>query len=112
MSPACHDRRRSIARRPRDTPSTIEARERFEQAQAALGPLSPIALHVCICDLTPSAWGANGKPNGDAVGLLRYGLSVLIVHYSRARYPREERAASTAQIATRSHSSVTASAAL
>jgi Domain of unknown function (DUF6456) len=69
---------------PPDTPHAIEARERFELAQTALGPLSPIALHVCVCDLTPSAWGANGKPNGDAVGLLRYALSVLALHYTAA----------------------------
>jgi hypothetical protein len=69
---------------PPDTPHAIEAREAFEQACQALGPLSPIALHTCICDLTPSAWGANGKPNGDAVGLLRYALSVLAVHYTAA----------------------------
>jgi Domain of unknown function (DUF6456) len=76
---------------PPDTPHAIEARERFEQAQSALGPLSPIALHVCVCDLTPSAWGANGKPNGDAVGLLRYALSVLAVHMPGLGIPRHPR---------------------
>ena len=74
---------------PPDTPSVIEARERFEQAIAALGPLSPIVIHVAICDLSASAWGANGKPNGDAVGILRLALSVLAVHYASVRYPRE-----------------------
>jgi hypothetical protein len=69
---------------PPDTPHAIEARERFEQAIAALGPLSPITIHVAVCDLPASAWGANGKPNGDAVGILRLALSVLIVHYSKA----------------------------
>ena len=63
-----------------DMPSAIVARERFERAIAALGPLSPIVIHVAICDLSASAWGANGKPNGDAVGILRLALSVLAVH--------------------------------
>ena len=53
---------------------------------ATLEPLCPIVIYVAICDLTPSAWGANGKPNGDAVGLLRYGLSVLAVRYATVRY--------------------------
>jgi Domain of unknown function (DUF6456) len=94
-----------------DTPHVIEARERFEQAIAALGPLAPIALHVCVCDLPASAWGANGRPNGDAVGLLRYGLAVLGVHYSRARYPMASAEASAARPTTPRHSSVHASAA-
>jgi Domain of unknown function (DUF6456) len=68
---------------PPDTPHAIEARERFERAVAALGPLAPIMLHVCICDLPASTWGANGKPNTDAPGLLRYCLAVLGVHYVR-----------------------------
>jgi hypothetical protein len=96
---------------PPDTPHAIEARERFEQAMAALGPLSPIALHVCICDLPASAWGANGKPNGDAVGLLRYALSVLAVHYVTVRYPTASAEALAAPPANLSHSLVTASAA-
>ena len=33
---------------PPDVPHVIEARERFEAAQAALGPLAPIAIHTCI----------------------------------------------------------------
>jgi Domain of unknown function (DUF6456) len=69
---------------PPDVPLAIEARERFESAQSALGPLAPIALHVCVLDLPASAWGANGKPNGDAVGILRLALSVLALHYSKA----------------------------
>jgi Domain of unknown function (DUF6456) len=95
---------------PPDTPHAIEARELFEQAVAALGPLSPIALHVCICDLPASAWGANGKPNGDAVGLLRYALSLLVVHY-RARSPMASAEASAARPTTPRHSSAPASAA-
>ena len=71
-----------------DTPSVIVARERFERAIAALGPLSPIVIHVAITDLPASAWGANGKPNGDAVGILRLALSVLCVHYGRASSPK------------------------
>jgi hypothetical protein len=70
---------------PPDTPHAIEARERFERAVAALGPLSPITIHVAVCDLPASAWGANGRPNGDAVGILRLALSVLSLHYSKAR---------------------------
>jgi hypothetical protein len=98
-----------------DTPSVIEARERFEQAQSALGPLSPIAIHVCVVDLPASTWGANGKPNGDAVGLLRYALSVLAVHYSRTsplRAPARVISAGSAVLPTNlSRSLVTASAA-
>ena len=95
-----------------DAPHTIQAREAFEQAIAALGPLSPIVIHVAICDLSASAWGANGKPNGDAVGLLRYALSVLAVHYARARYPRASAEASAAPPTSLSRNSVLASAAL
>ena len=86
-----------------DVPSTIEARERFEQAQTALGPLSPIALHVCVCDLPASAWGANGKPNADAVGILRLALSVLAVHYGAIPRPAAARASSEA-VASQSYS--------
>jgi hypothetical protein len=96
---------------PPDTLSVIEARERFEQAIAALGPLSPIVIHVAICDLSASAWGANGKPNGDAVGLLRYALSVLAVHYARARYPTASAEASAAPPAILPRSSALALAA-
>ncbi len=93
-----------------DVPSTIEARERFEQATAALGPLSLIALHVCVCDLPASAWGANGKPNGDAVGLLRYALSVLAVHYAAVRYPKEALAVPAGLLANPSRNPAHASA--
>ena len=93
-----------------DTPHAIEARERFEQAQMALGPLAPIALHVCVLDLPASAWGANGKPNGDAVGLLRYALSVLAVHYSRIRYPKEALAVPAGLLANPSRNPAHASA--
>jgi hypothetical protein len=61
-----------------DTPSTIEARERFEQAQAALGPLAPIVIHVAICDLPPSEWCATAdRLNGDARAVLRFALRPL-----------------------------------
>jgi Domain of unknown function (DUF6456) len=69
---------------PPDAPHVIEARERVERAFAALGPLAPIVVHVVICDLPASSWGANGKPNTDAPGLLRFALSVLAVHFSTA----------------------------
>ena len=61
-----------------DTPSVIEARERFEHAQAALGPLAPIVIHVAICDLPPSEWCATAdRLNGDARAVLRFALSIL-----------------------------------
>jgi hypothetical protein len=70
-----------------DTPSTIEARERFEQAVAALGPLVPIVIHVAICDLPPSEWCATAdRLNGDARAVLRFALSTLFRHYAGQRY--------------------------
>ena len=70
-----------------DVPSTIEARERFELAQAALGPLSPIVIHVAICDLPPSEWCATAdRLNGDARAVLRFALSTLARHYAGQRY--------------------------
>jgi hypothetical protein len=90
----------------------IEARLAVEQAIAALGPLAPIVLHTCVLDLPASAWGANGSPNGDAIGLLRYALSVLALHYSKARYPTASAEASAAPPAIQPRSSARASAAL
>jgi hypothetical protein len=70
-----------------DSPSTIEARERFEQAQTALGPLVPIVIHVAICDLPPSEWCATAdRLNGDARAVLRFALSTLVRHYAGQRY--------------------------
>jgi hypothetical protein len=77
-----------------DTPSAVEARERFEQASRALGPLAPIAIHVCVVDLPASTWGANGRPNKDGIAILRLSLSVLSLHYFRVRSPRAATAAS------------------
>jgi Domain of unknown function (DUF6456) len=96
---------------PPDTPHAIEARERFERAVVALGPLAPIMLHVCICDRLASTWGANGKPNGDAVGLLRYGLAVLDMHYARVRFAMATLAEPTDPPASSYRSSARASAA-
>jgi hypothetical protein len=93
---------------PPDAPPAIEARERFDMAIAALGPLAPVAIHVAICDLPASTWGANGKPNGDAIGILRLALSVLALHYNKARYPTASAEASAIQ----RRNSVTASTAL
>jgi hypothetical protein len=70
-----------------DAPSTIEARERFELAQTALGPLVPIVIHVAICDLPPSEWCATAdRLNGDARAVLRFALSTLARHYAGQRY--------------------------
>ena len=96
---------------PPDAPDTIEARERFEQAIAALGPLAPIVIHVAICDLPASAWGANGKSNGDAIGLLRYALAVLGLHYTATRYPTANSAALAGPPANQPHNFGHASAA-
>jgi Domain of unknown function (DUF6456) len=72
---------------PPDTPGAIEARERFEQAMAALGPLVPIVIHVAICDLPPSEWCATAdRLNGDARAVLRFALSTLARHYAGQRY--------------------------
>jgi hypothetical protein len=69
------------------TPSTIEAREQFEQAQTALGPLVPIVIHVAICDLPPSEWCATAdRLNGDARAVLRFALSTLARHYAAQRH--------------------------
>jgi hypothetical protein len=38
---------------PPDTPGTLAARERFEHAVQALGPLTAIVVHTAICDLSP-----------------------------------------------------------
>jgi hypothetical protein len=35
------------------TPSKERARERFEHAVQALGPLTAIVVHTAICDLSP-----------------------------------------------------------
>jgi hypothetical protein len=97
---------------PPDTPHAIEARESFERAVGALGPLAPVTIHVAICDLPASAWGANGKPNGDAIGLLRYALSVLALHYVRVSSPRVIEGDAAAPPAIQPRSSALASAVL
>jgi hypothetical protein len=66
------------------TPSKERARERFEDACACAGPLAPILVHTCICDLAPSLWMSNGTHrNGDALALLRFALVTLEAHYGR-----------------------------
>ena len=68
---------------PPDTPSNIAARERFERACDALGPLCGVVIHVAVLDLPVESWCAtNGAANGDAIGLLRFGLAVLAAHYA------------------------------
>jgi hypothetical protein len=72
---------------PPDTPSVIEARERFERAVAALGPLAAVVIHVTVCDAPASEWAASSTHrNGDAIALLRYGLATLTRHYAGQRY--------------------------
>jgi hypothetical protein len=72
---------------PSDTPHAIEARELFELACQALGPLCPITVHVAICDLPPSEWCATAdRLNGDARAVLRFALSTLARHYAGQRY--------------------------
>ena len=93
-----------------NTPPVIEARERFEAAVAALGPLAPIAIHVAICDLSPSTWGANGKPNGDARGLL--GMPWPCSPCTMPSSPMAASPAAAALQTSRSRSSARASAAL
>ena len=68
---------------PPDTPNTIAARERFERACDALGPLASIVLHVAVADQDPTSWGTpTGQQNGDAMALLRLGLATLALHYA------------------------------
>ena len=73
---------------PPDTPDAVEARERFEAAQAALGPLLGITFHVAVCDAPASERGASAtNRNGDAVGLLRFALATLVQHYAARSCP-------------------------
>jgi Domain of unknown function (DUF6456) len=77
-----------------DTPRSVAARQRFDNALAAAGPLAAILVHVCVTDLAPSAWGpANGKAAEDGPALLRLGLDTLVEFYSgnRHRTRRHER---------------------
>jgi Domain of unknown function (DUF6456) len=70
-----------------DTPRSVAARQRFDNALAAAGPLAAILVHTCVTDLAPSAWGpANGKAAEDGPALLRLGLDTLVEFYSGNRY--------------------------
>jgi Domain of unknown function (DUF6456) len=73
-----------------DTPSSLIGRERFERAMTAVGPLSGILLHVCICDEPATAWGPlNGRAASHGVPVLLVALDALCDHYDRRR--RHER---------------------
>jgi hypothetical protein len=68
---------------PPDTPMSIVARERYDNAMKAVGPrLNSILFHVCVTDLAPIHWG---PPNGEAAvegpKLLRVALDALITFY-------------------------------
>jgi Domain of unknown function (DUF6456) len=70
-----------------DTPRSVAARQRFDNALAAAGPLAAILVHTCVTDLAPSAWGpANGKAADDGPALLRLGLDTLVEFYSGNRH--------------------------
>jgi Domain of unknown function (DUF6456) len=68
---------------PPDTPLSIVARERYDNAMKAVGPwLNGILFHVCITDLPPSGWGPmNGKAALDGPPILRLALDALISFY-------------------------------
>jgi hypothetical protein len=70
-----------------ETPFSISARERYDNAMQAAGRwLAPILVHVCITDQPPSHWGPlNGKAATDGLPLLRLGLDALAWHYSAHR---------------------------
>ena len=71
-----------------DAPHVIEAREAVDAAVNALGPLVGIVFHVAVCDAAAGEWGATPQHrNGDAMALLRFGLSTLHRHYSEMRCP-------------------------
>ena len=71
-----------------DTPLSIVARERYDNAMKEVGPwLSGIVVHVCITDLPAMEGGPlNGKAATDGVPLLRLGLDALAWHYSGQRH--------------------------
>jgi hypothetical protein len=55
-------------------------------------PLSPILVHVCLTDGSPSEWaGLNGSAERDGAPVLRLALDALADHYGLDR--RERRAA-------------------
>jgi Domain of unknown function (DUF6456) len=65
----------------------LAARERFENARAALGKeLTGIIVHVVIVDQPVSSWGPlNGHPVRVGMTRLRDGLDALADHYSAWR---------------------------
>ena len=74
---------KGTGRQLNDAPHQIDARRRFEAALQAVGQwLSPILVHVAICDLSPSDWSRDrGFPPRDGIAILRLALDALRWHY-------------------------------
>jgi hypothetical protein len=72
---------------PPDTPMSIVARERYDNAMKAVGPhLNSILFHVVVTDLPPSHWGPlNGLAVAEGPKLLRVALDSLAAHYGGTR---------------------------
>jgi hypothetical protein len=82
---------KGTGRQINDAPHQIDARRRFEAALQGVGQwLSPILVHVCICDLSPSDWsGDRGYPPRNSASILRLALDALLDHYGMRRWERE-----------------------
>jgi hypothetical protein len=81
---------KGTGRQINDAQPQVDARRRYELPMHAVGRwLSPILVHVCICDLTPGDWcGDRGYPPRDGAGILRLALDALATHYGMRSWPQ------------------------